>query len=248
MHFQSQETGLFQSDDVEVPYRVFRSARRRRTISLSFGSEHGLRLMVPMRTSSQRIKMLLDHRASWIRKRYQQLNRHGPFRQAEEFKDGTDILYLGQKYRLQITFQKIRKAQCLLGTDSLEVTAGNEAKARKAVLDWYRAEAAALLAERIQPLANQLGVRYRSLSLTNALRLWGCCTHKNDIRINWRIVLAPLPLVDCLLAHELCHIVHKNHSRKFWTLLEEIIPDQHARKKQLRELEADLLRRGRNAA
>jgi predicted metal-dependent hydrolase len=246
MHFQSQEAGVFKIKDIEVPYRVCRSTRRWRTISLSFGHDHGLRVMVPVYTSARRIKRLLDERASWIRTRYLQLNRHGPFRQTDEFKHGADILYLGQKYRLQIACRPVRKSVCVLGSSTMEVTAGNEEKARQAILKWYRAQAEALLAERIQPLAEQLGVRYRSLTVTNARRLWGCCTHKNDIRINWRILLAPLPLVDCLLAHELCHIVHKNHSKKFWALLEKIIPDQHARKKQLRELETDLLRRGRS--
>jgi predicted metal-dependent hydrolase len=242
MHFQSQETGFFKFDDIEIPYRICRSTRRWRTISLSFESEHGLRLMVPLLTSPRRIKRLLTDRTPWIRKRFLYLHRSVPLPPIDEFKDGATLLYLGQEYRLRVVDGM--DGGCRLGSAMLEVPSGGDTRER--VLAWYRLRAEEVLKERIRPLAERLGVSYRRLIVTNARRLWGSCTHRNDIRINWRIIMAPLPLVDCLLTHELCHIVHKNHSKRFWSLLESLIPDQRARKRQLRALEGDLLRRGRN--
>ncbi len=80
-----------------------------------------------------------------------------------------------------------------------------------------------------------LGVRYRKLMLTEPERQWGSCNAQNVIRLNWRLIMAPLSLIDYVAAHELCHVPHKNHGPRFWRMLEKSMPDYKARRRQLRQ-------------
>jgi len=78
-----------------------------------------------------------------------------------------------------------------------------------------------------------LGVKPAKLKITNALKRWGSCSADNNICFSWRIILLPLELVDYIVVHELCHIVHKNHSNRFWKLVERVMPDYKQRDKAL---------------
>jgi predicted metal-dependent hydrolase len=118
-------------------------------------------------------------------------------------------------------------------------------KIRRKILVLYKKQAALILRERLDHWAKALDVRYRSFSVGDAKNLWGTCGARNDIRINWRILMASWRLVDYLLAHELCHILHKNHSHRFWTQMASVMPDYEARRKELHALGPELLSRGR---
>ena len=72
-----------------------------------------------------------------------------------------------------------------------------------------------------------------SLSVVDQSKRWGSCDIAGRIRLNWRLVMAPLSLVDCVIAHEVCHIPEPNHSRRFWRSLETIMPDYDDRLRRL---------------
>ena len=99
---------------------------------------------------------------------------------------------------------------------------------------WLKKRARTKMKKRMDYWAKKMGVSYRQLILSNPERRWGSCTVKNVIRLNWRLIMAPLPLIDYVVVHELSHVVHKNHSPRFWGLVEKIMPDYVERRKQMR--------------
>jgi predicted metal-dependent hydrolase len=93
----------------------------------------------------------------------------------------------------------------------------------------YRVQALEKVSERMQIWQLLLGVKAGRLKVTNAAKRWGSCSPDNNICVTWRIMLLPLELLDYIVVHELCHIVHKNHSARFWGLMGSVMPDYRER-------------------
>jgi predicted metal-dependent hydrolase len=72
--------------------------------------------------------------------------------------------------------------------------------------------------------------------IRNQQRRWACCDARGTLRVNWRIVQAPMRLVDYVVAHELVHLRHKQHSKAFWAVLGRAMPDYERRREDLRRI------------
>ena len=105
---------------------------------------------------------------------------------------------------------------------------------------WYRQQAREIFPQRMQSLAQQLGVRYRRISIRAQRTCWGSCSPGGGISLNWRLLLLPESLCDYVLAHELCHLREMNHSSRFWSLVGTVIPDYQSKRNQLRQIKQPL--------
>ena len=126
--------------------------------------------------------------------------------------------------------------------DELHVHSTSHERSELATLleGWYRRQAKAYMDKRLAEFGEQFGLQVKSLSIRNQKTLWGSCTARGAITMNWRLMLAPAAIVDYVLAHELCHLRHLNHSAQFWGLVEQIIPDYRSRRALLRQMQATL--------
>lgn len=100
---------------------------------------------------------------------------------------------------------------------------------------WYRKEALAVLTEKAAEFASCLSVGYTKIYIKDQKSCWGSCSSKGNLNFNWRIVLAPEPVCDYIVIHELCHLVHMNHSKEFWALVETLCPDYKQYRKWLKD-------------
>jgi len=89
--------------------------------------------------------------------------------------------------------------------------------------------------------ATKLDVPFPRLLIREPKKRWGSCHPSGIVRLNWRILQAPLRLVDYVVAHELCHLLHEGHGRAFWATLGHAMPDYEARRARLTELGARLI-------
>ncbi len=89
----------------------------------------------------------------------------------------------------------------------------------------YKKDALAKITERVKFYAEKTGLKYKSIAISNALHRWGSCSPKGRLRFTWRLMLAPLEVIDYVAVHELAHLEHKNHSRAFWSKVRQILPD-----------------------
>ena len=99
----------------------------------------------------------------------------------------------------------------------------------------YKEQARVLFAQRCELYASRMGVSYERIALSNASTRWGSCSPKGNLRFNWRLVMAPSEVIDYVIVHELAHLKELNHSRRFWALVEAVLPSYRASKKWLRE-------------
>ncbi len=238
------ETGSFEIDDTRVAYTVQRSARRRRTIALYVDSG-GVRVLAPARTGLAALQALLRERTGWIARRLAWLRLQRPAETARPLIHDDAAFFQGESLPVRVTRDPARPSGCVLdqGTITMNVAlpeiAGEALReeVRLELLLWYKRQARRVFRERLDHWEERLGVTYRRVIVASPTRRWGSCNARNDIRLNWRLMLAPPDLLDYVAAHELCHVLHKDHSRRFWDCLNRVMPDCKARRQRLRSWE-----------
>lgn len=133
--------------------------------------------------------------------------------------------------------QWIERAKARMGelpkTSKIESSKKEYKKYKKAVL--------ALIKERLRHFNAHYHVRYGKVFVRNQKSRWGSCSQSGNLSFNYRLLFLPTDLADYVIVHELCHLREMNHSRAFWDLVAETVPDHIAFRKELRKVERALL-------
>ena len=90
--------------------------------------------------------------------------------------------------------------------------------------------------ERVEHYARLMGISYGRITIREQKTRWGSCSGKGNLNFNWKLTLMPMEILDYVVVHELAHRKEMNHSRKFWKIVEQVLPDYQERRKRLREL------------
>lgn len=223
----------------EIEYSIVRS--RRKTIGIRVSREDGVVVSAPLKLSSEYIEGVVVKKAAWILQTLKKIE--ASKRQEKQYVNGETFLFLGKKYCLEIIHECSKKQYSVfIDGDKLcvclpsSINAGEQPPiVRKALAGWYIDRASNLINERIGLYSDKMNVKPSKVVLKSQKTLWGSCTGKNAVNINWKIVMAPLEIVDYLVVHELAHIKVKNHSKAYWDVVKSIIPDFRERRKWLKE-------------
>jgi predicted metal-dependent hydrolase len=105
---------------------------------------------------------------------------------------------------------------------------------------WYRAEAARLINEKVAGLSSQMGTHCKRIVIRGQKTRWGSCSHKKNLSFNWKLIMAPEPVIEYVVIHELAHLKEMNHSKRFWELVAQHCQRWREYKKWLRQHEANL--------
>lgn len=227
------ENGSITYGKTNIPFSVNRSSRRRRTVGLAIEPESGVTVLAPADTDLLTIEGILQRRASWILRKLIRVREDAKQPRVFEFSDGATICYMGKNYRLKVEENpNSRRNSCKLkgGWLTAEVYSSSPEFIEKIIKRWFYRQAKANLTPRIAFWSEKLGVVPGKVMITNPSKRWASCDYQNNLRFNWRVMMVPSSLVDYVVAHELCHIVHKNHSPDFWRLLGNIMPNYDQRK------------------
>lgn len=120
------------------------------------------------------------------------------------------------------------------GTLTLTVHTADEATIRAALVAWYRRQARAIITERLAYWNSRYGFTYHRVAIKEQKTRWGSCSRKGNLNFNWRLLLAPLPILDYVVIHELCHLKEQNHAQRFWALVAQSCPDYRERRRWLK--------------
>ncbi len=226
------ETRTIRLDGQEIPYLLKRSPRRS-TIAMRI-DHRGLTVNAPARAADSRVERVLQERADWLldKLRAWQASRPAVF----AGNHGDILLFLGSDLALCLMEGSMR-AQPRLEDDALLVALPDptDAVAVKRKLErWYRAEAERHFIQRLEHYAGRMGLALPNLSLSSARTRWGSCNSRGEIRLNWRLIQAPISQIDYVVVHELAHIRELNHSPRFWAIVEETLPHYEAAHRALK--------------
>jgi len=208
--------------------KIIRS--RRRSIALIICPDATLIVRAPIKTSLEYIQDLVFRKRFWIDKKRKQALKNGPPARAKEFIDGEEFFYLGKSYKLKI--EAVKKIEV---GDHLSFPAKYLNKARAKIIEWYKQRAKEEITKRATLLSRVTGWNFKSISITSAQTRWGSCGAKGSINFTWKLVMAPLSIIDYVVVHELVHTVERNHSMRFWGKVAAVLPDYKIRQKWLRD-------------
>jgi predicted metal-dependent hydrolase len=203
-----------------VPYEVRRSPRARR-VRVTVHSDRRVEVVLPQRAPQRAATSAVEELAPWIERRLRALDRADA--ELERPADtlpflGTDLALLAQPGRSRVH----RRGDTLLipggdPTDALE--------------RWYRAQARTVIAAKLDAAVARVGSTYTRLTIRGQRTRWASCSSTGAMSFNWRLLLAPEPVLDYVVEHEVCHLEILDHSPRFWALLAARVPDhrEHAR-------------------
>ena len=175
-------------------------------------------LVAPEHLTTEELDGIVSRKAEWIVRRLGHAQSHGPPQAPREFVSGESVLYLGRHYRLKVHPDESGDAKLRGGWLHVSAPKGprQTALVREAVVSWFRCHAARRLPERVAAWRSKADVQMPRIIVSNQQKRWGSCDRNGTIRLNWRIIQAPMRLVDYVVVHELVHLRHRGHGRDYW--------------------------------
>ena len=237
------ETSVIAWGDAQLPYSIRRSARRKKTVAVTVDPAGGVLLVAPAHLAISELDAMVRRKAPWIDKQVRRIESQESMPLPREFVSGESILYLGRHYRLKVCPQD--NGEPKLHGRWLHVPApagaGQPAQVRAALISWLRHRAEERLPERVEAWRMKVGVPMPKVLIADQRKRWGSCDQGGTIRLNWRIIQAPMPLIDYVVVHELVHLQHRGHGRDYWQAVGRVMPNYERLRKELRELGGRLM-------
>jgi predicted metal-dependent hydrolase len=213
---------------------------RRKTVAISVGYD-GVRVLAPFDLDDDRVIAIVRQKGPWLLRKQAGYRELGGTPSTREFVSGETFHYLGRPYRLKVVPDEAAVITRIVarGSSLLAPVLPNagapvrRAAVRSALRHWYREHAKIHFSARTRAMAELLGIPTPAVQVVDQSKRWGSCDAYGRIRLNWRLIMASMKSVDYVIAHEACHILEHNHSRRFWRSLEIIMPDYQARLREL---------------
>jgi predicted metal-dependent hydrolase len=216
----------------KIEFTVVYSNRSSMRIAITPPDE--IKVTAPKGVSETVIINCVKEKAPWILKKLYMV-KSMDIKPKHEFNSGETFLYLGKEVELKVEIGVVEKVY--LNGDRLEVTTKEFDKdvIRNMLELWYRQRTLEKVLEKIKYYNKYFHESPRNIKVKEQKRRWASCTYYNDILVNWRCSMAKEEVIDYIVVHEMCHMVHKNHSREFWNLVASILPSYKIQKQWLKE-------------
>jgi len=213
---------------MEIP-KIIRS--KRKTVVLEIKEDASLVIRAPKNISRELICDFVHKKETWILEK-QKLMRRRKARVSKRFVEGEGFWYLGKIYKLQIANDQSSR---LVFKDRFLLSGHHVNRARELFIDWYKEQARRKIKERVELYTRATGVKYGKIRISGARKRWGSCGVGGNLNFSWRLIMAPLEVVDYVVVHEITHITKRGHSKDFWAKVGAIMPDYRKAKSWLKE-------------
>ncbi len=194
----------------------------RKTVTITVERDRSIVVKAPRGTPAEKIAAIVESKKFWIYEKLKSTQKYSSEIPAKEFVSGETVLYLGKKYRLEIV--KSDKEEIRFAGKFIVAAVSSE-RASAVFKDWYKKQASRIITERVERYARNLGVKYNKVLISDLKYRWGSLTPKNNLNFNWRLVKAPMHVIDYVVVHELAHFFENGHSFRFWQIVSTQIPN-----------------------
>lgn len=216
---------------MELDYIVRRSSKRKK-LTITIERDRQVVVHAPVSTSDEKISEILISKKQWIYEKTKHIQKYNelPHPPGKEVVNGESALYLGRQYQIEIVkseMQEIVFDQRFIIPESLLCN-------RKKILqDWYITHAEMIMLPKVDAYAKSLGVKHNKTRIVDNRFRWGSCTPQDNINLNWRLIKAPMYVVDYVIVHELAHLIETNHTAPFWNIVRAQSPKMEKAKQWL---------------
>jgi len=214
-----------------LPYKIEQSERK--TISLTIERNNDLVIKAPLHATHQKIEEFFFKKQIWLYTKLEEKKNIEKSTSIKELVPWEGFYFLGRMYKLDIVDEVDFKLR--FKNRKFELNREYLVEWRELFLDWYKTQFYDKVLPRVKNLSNRCGFEPTNISVQELNNRWGSCTKDNKLNFHWKVVMAPLSVIDYIIVHELCHIKEKNHSSKFWDMVERFMPDYQNHKEWLRK-------------
>ena len=226
---------LLKTHVLPFEYEIVRSARRSISIEVSKAK---VVVRSPHFVAAAQLEKFVREKATWVQQKLAQQQNQIDEVPERTYATGSQLPLLGKDLTLSVNRQT--QADIFRYGDELRVylamrsRLSDEDQARRLVGQWYQRQALSILTAKTDAMVALIGAKHSGVTIKATRSKWGHCTVRGAIQYNWQILLAPEAIVDYLVAHEVSHLRHHNHSPDFWALVASICPEYKKRRAWLK--------------
>lgn len=223
-----------QLEQRQIPVEIKRSPRASR-LKLRIDRQAGVVLILPLRVSTKEALAFLKRELPWIAKKIEKIPETTPFL------PGSKIPLLGTPH---IIIHVPQERGLVWPEDRQIFVTGKIEHVPRRIKDWIKKAAKSEIKSRVLDYTKQLDVAHTGITLRDQKTRWGSCSSTGRLNFSWRLFLMPEFVLDYVVAHEVAHLRHMDHSAQFWGVVNDLNPDVKAAKKWLRQQGSDVHRYG----
>ncbi len=214
----------------DIEYALKQSNRK--TSSIYIERDGSISVLVSKQLSHAEIENIIEKKRYKIYSHLAEWEDANTSKVYREFVSGEGFYYLGRTYKLEIvedqnTPLKLKNGYFLLRKKDLP-------KAKEHFIHFYKEKGESKINERVSYWEKLLNVEPNDVKIMELQNRWGSCSEKKNVNFHWKSIMTPLTIIDYIIAHELTHLIHPNHSEAFWLELDKVMPDYRERKSWLK--------------
>ena len=225
---------------MDLKYKIARKPRRR-TLSIVISRDNQIVVRANHSLTEKDIADFVQSKRSWISKTVNFNKAILSLYKPKKFADGEKFLYLGKEVTLRVEGGKSDPAELIDNIVLILLPAhvkNPEDYVQNRLMRWYVSQSKKILDERISFYSRTLNVRARKVKIRTLKSTWANCSPQGVLTFSWRLLMAPLNIIDYVVIHELAHRLHHNHSLRFWKQVENVMPEYRVCRKWLRDNES----------
>ncbi|WAM22768.1 MAG: SprT family zinc-dependent metalloprotease (plasmid) [Candidatus Methanoperedens sp.] len=218
---------------MELAYKIQRSAKRRK-LTITVERDRSVVVHAPEGISDKKIRQVVEAKRQWIYEKigHPQKYHDLPHPPGKELVSGESALYLGRQYRIEMVKTGLSEIQF---SQRFFIPAIQGKKRVEALREWYISKAKEKIVPRAKHHARELGVNFAKVKIVDNRYRWGSCTVNSNVNFNWRLIKAPMFVIDYIIVHELAHLIETNHTPKFRNIVRAQSPTMEKAKAWLKE-------------
>jgi len=225
--------------NAKIFYTLIKS--KRKTIGIKIDQNGEVKVTVPLYLGKKQIEEVIRGKADWIISKVNKVREMGADIVPRNFVSGEKLLYLGKEYTLKVVDRDLTKPEVCMQDDTISVyisvrlsEESRKQTVKETLIKWYKQHFSEVVNGRIEKYSLKLNATPCKVAIKDQKTRWGSCSVRGNINLNWRLVMAPVDIIDYVVVHELCHLKIMNHSKDFWSLVEFVLPCYKEKRKWLK--------------
>lgn len=217
LHTYNDETIRF-----EIKYK------NRSSFAISVDGYGNIEVIAPRKTPDERVIQVVESNWELIQQKVKEMKDRQQGQKDKTYDPDERFLYLGNSYPIEIIHdQSVTKDYVVFEDGKLHIYVKqvDAEKIKQSLRRFYYQQCKALIETSIANYQSYFKTKPRSIRISDSQKTWGTCDSKHQLTFNWRLAMAPRDVIDYVVIHEMCHMVHLNHDRSFWRLVGKIMPD-----------------------
>ena len=209
-------------------------SKRRKTVGILVERDRRVIVKAPEGFPASRIQEIVEKKKDWIEEKVNNSYKYPTQPSKKEFVSGESMMLMGRNCTLLVINENIRGIK--FDGFSFRISKNNQERAHNLFVSWYKKYALSQIEPMAKSFAQRLGVTYNGCSVTDTMKYrWASCTPKGNVNFSWRIIKAPVFVIEYLIVHELAHLRISEHSLEFWNIVSIQVPSYEDAKIWLRD-------------